>query len=301
MKLKWVHLGGVFEGRYCIAQGILEQIGDVGVSLCTMAIATHTFAELILRWSEPRSFRIPIIVITLYAIFISLIIGIGTATHRGKDYYGDTTYWCWIRKNYVVDGIALEYAWLWLAALLNVLFYIPVFLVLRRILIVEPVLSNWSGYQMRFTNHEERRTLRQSVTKMIKPHRMLFYPAVYIVTVVPIGISRIHSLTSGSSTSTPLNVTANSTTVATVICSVLFEASGFFNVLVFTFTRPALRRPLANNEPKSGNIFFYSSQRPAESSINGIIHEDESMRNVEQAPPSPVANVDNSFVPSISS
>jgi len=60
--------------------------------------------------------------------------------------------------------------------------------------------------------------------------------------VVPIGISRIHYLASGSSTPTPLSVTANSFTVMTAIFEVFFEASGFFNVVVYTVTRPALRR-----------------------------------------------------------
>ncbi|KAF8508131.1 hypothetical protein JB92DRAFT_2955067 [Gautieria morchelliformis] len=256
MDIRWISKSGVFEGRFCTAQGILEQLvfklGDVG------AIAAHTFAELILRWKEPPNFTIPLVVLALYGIFLALITGVGFVVHRNSDYFGDTTYWCWIKKSFIGEGIGLEYAWLWTAGTLNLFLYVPVFLALKHIIVVEPT-STCFRYRVKWTTKEERLIARGQAAP-VNPRRMLYYPAVYLVTTLPISLARIPGFV--SSTQVPFAVTA--------VSGVLFSASGLFNVIVYTTTRPALLRSSGraadvtarrHHPPK---VFLYSTEAETE-------------------------------------
>ncbi|KAF8585577.1 hypothetical protein K439DRAFT_1040933 [Ramaria rubella] len=276
MDIKWISHGGVFQGPFCTAQGVLEQFGDVGVALCSIAIATHTFAELILRWKEPRTFTIPLIVLGLYVIFLTLIVGVGFAVHRHSVYYGNTTFWCWIRKEFISDGIGLEYLWLWIAAAMNLSLYIPVFLALKRIIIVEPTDQKWLRYRVIWTTKEQRVLSRAQEDGPVNPRRMLYYPAVYIVTVLPIAVVRIHAFVSSA---VPF--------AATVFSGVLFSASGFFNVIVYTNTRPALLRPNgpATDVPamsKQPKVFFYPDPDPSENDLHLAQAEGEESHQQER-------------------
>jgi len=146
-----------------------------------------------MRWNEPTNLIIPAIVLTLFAIFLGLMVGVGYATHRGIiQFYGNTMYrsyspqfpselptyiWtlgCWIRREYLAEGIGLEYAWLWLAILMNVLFYIPMFLVLNKVIWVWSWY--WSAVRIRRWLFPFR--LRQHLRRASagnRPHRMLLW------------------------------------------------------------------------------------------------------------------------------
>ncbi|KAF8508139.1 hypothetical protein JB92DRAFT_2955111 [Gautieria morchelliformis] len=258
MDIRWISKSGVFEGHFCTAQGIIYQLGDVGVALCSIAIAAHTFAELILRWKEPPNFTIPLFVLALYGIFLALITGVGSAVHRHSDYFGNTTYWCWIKKSFIGDGIGLEYAWFWIAGTLNLFLYVPVFLALKHIIVVEPT-STCFRYRVKWTTKEERLIAREQAVP-VNPRRMLYYPAVYLVTTLPISLARIPGFV--SSIQVPFAVTA--------VSCVLFSASGLFNVIVYTSTRPALLRSSGraadvtarrHHPPK---VFLYSTEAETE-------------------------------------
>ncbi|KAF8523127.1 hypothetical protein BU17DRAFT_86279 [Hysterangium stoloniferum] len=258
MDIRWVAMTGVSEGPYCKVQGVLEQFGDVGVALCSMAIAVHTFAEIVLRWKEPRGFKLPIIVLILYVIFLTLIVGVGYAAHRGSTYYGNTTYWCWIKPEFIAEGIGLEYAWMWLAAAISLFLYIPVFLTLRKIIVVERV-DRWWQYRVV-------RPSKQIQTKTeFSPHRMLYESRFSIAPtdfaelsakVVPVGIVRIRGFVTTSPAPVP----------AVVFAGMVFSASGFWNVMVYTLTRPTLLRPSSAGGPEltgdGRQVFFYPDTEP---------------------------------------
>ncbi|KAJ3480634.1 hypothetical protein NLI96_g8203 [Meripilus lineatus] len=225
LNIKWVRDAAVTEGTYCTAQGVLKQVGDVGVALASLAIALHTFMVIVFRWRPPKSSTLPIIVISSIWIFLALIIGLSFASHKGKTYYGDTKYWCWITKDYLAEGIALEYVWMWTAALLNIALYIPITLVLKGLITVD-------GFHVHFHGSKER--YRSSISS--KPTivdriatKMLAYPALYTCTVLPIAIVRWDQF-------------YNHTVPwpATVIADVIFSSSGLLNVLLYTITRPTL-------------------------------------------------------------
>jgi len=47
LNIRWAHNGIVTTGPYCTAQGLVEQIGDLGVALITLLLAAHTFVAAV--------------------------------------------------------------------------------------------------------------------------------------------------------------------------------------------------------------------------------------------------------------
>jgi len=236
MNIKWAAQAVITQGPYCTAQGALKQIGDTGVALISLTIAVHTFCVLIFHWrSSPMN---ALLIIGLIWVFIALIVGITFAIHRGQVYYGDTEYWCWITSRYNRERIGLQYIWLWIAAFVDVILYAFLALVVKGFIIV-------NGGSIRVTTGEER------VHKCLTSQRsggsrdatttvaigLLFYPAVYLVTVIPIAVVRWTSF-SNPNASVPFGATA--------FAGILFGLSGAFNVILFACTRPNL---LPSREP----------------------------------------------------
>ena len=62
---------------------------------------------------------------------------------------------CWITQAYPGQRIALEYFWMWMAAFMNILLYIPITLVLKGFMTV-------SGWRVKFLSRSERRHVSQA-------------------------------------------------------------------------------------------------------------------------------------------
>ncbi|KAI3622476.1 hypothetical protein WG66_015193 [Moniliophthora roreri] len=221
--VKWIAEAKVTEGTTCTVQGIFKQIGDVGVALTSLAIATHTLLVLVFRvHSRPRT---ALVVLAVIWIFIALIVGINMGVHRGQRYYGNTQYWCWITEQYAEERIGLEYLWMWLAAFMNLVCYVLIALVLKGLLVV-------GEGRIRF---RRRRNSGETAFKLEKTQantmamQMLFYPLIYIVTVFPIAVVRWLAF---DGTEVPFE--------ATTFAAILFSSSGLFNTLLFAWTRPKL-------------------------------------------------------------
>jgi hypothetical protein len=43
LNYRWAALGGMAEGRVCIAQGAVSEVGDLGAAIWSIAIGVHTF------------------------------------------------------------------------------------------------------------------------------------------------------------------------------------------------------------------------------------------------------------------
>ena len=91
---------------------------------------------------------------------------------------------CWITSHYPGERIGLEYAWMWVAALVDIFVYISLALVVTGYVTV-------NGGKIRITTGEERVPMsltssrgsagsREGTTMATK---LLFYPAVYLITV----------------------------------------------------------------------------------------------------------------------
>ncbi|GAW06058.1 hypothetical protein LENED_007951 [Lentinula edodes] len=232
--VKWVADAGVTEGSLCTAQGILKQMGDVGVALSSAAIALHTFCVLVLRRNATA--RTAAAVLILIWIFIALIVGLSIATHKGKDYYGNTEYWCWITGHYGFERIALEYFWLWLAGCINLVCYGIMALVVKGILVVDGRrfrFIGWKGHGfqngLRMLSNIDKLTGADRVQANDIAMRMLFYPLIYLAGIVPITVVRFMAF---AGSSVPFSATA--------FASITFSSSGVFNVVLFAMTRPKL-------------------------------------------------------------
>lgn len=94
---------------------------------------------------------------------------------------------CWITAHYSAERIGLEYLWLWIAAFVDIIVYVFLALVVKGFIIV-------NGGKMRIATGDDR--VQRAFTSSSRSHSggasrdhqaiatsLLFYPAVYIITV----------------------------------------------------------------------------------------------------------------------
>ncbi|KAG5646751.1 hypothetical protein DXG03_002433 [Asterophora parasitica] len=172
-------------------------------------------------------------------------ISAGTLSHSSKGpYYGNTGFWCWISNEYQKEKIVFEYLWMWLAAFIMLTLYGIIALVMRGILVVGDDSRehsrwrfrcrwNWTGRQrarqeLAEYDEEDEEEARQARTVA---NLMLFYPAVYIFCVFPVGLVRWLTFSGHYVPS-----------AATIFASVVFSLSGILNTILYALTRPELVR-----------------------------------------------------------
>ncbi|KZT36061.1 hypothetical protein SISSUDRAFT_95663 [Sistotremastrum suecicum HHB10207 ss-3] len=231
--IKWVQNAGVIEGAACTAQGMLLQMGDVSSALSIFAITLTTFGVACFprkSWGCPSS-RVAYLVVSLIWSFVFFVVIISFAVHRNKaePYYGNTGYWCWIRSpTYWKDGIGLEYAWMWLAGLSNILLYIPAAII---------VVKGRKNLQSNPNHDIEDTSTCDKVSYGGDPYarsvalKMSLYPIVYLITITPMSIARYIQF-AHPQRPPPFEYI--------IAASFLFSSAGTFNAILFTFTRPNL-------------------------------------------------------------
>ncbi|THH33508.1 hypothetical protein EUX98_g642 [Antrodiella citrinella] len=189
-------------------------------------IAIHTFSVIVLGWRPKSNSTVAVTVLSMIWLALILLVAISLGTHKGKDYYGNTQYWCWITSAYPVQRIALEYAWMWTAALTNIVLYIPI------VLVMKGFISASGGRLKVLRRSDSIRAINISESNQAIDNlatKMLWYPALYTLTVLPIAIVRWDAFLGHC---IPWS--------ATVASDFIFACSGLLNVLLFTVTRPAL-------------------------------------------------------------
>lgn len=244
LNIKWAMDAGVTEGPLCTAQGALKQIGDVGVALTSLGIAVHTFSVLALRWHMPRCIARYIIAGIWLFIFLAVTIAPLVYNRDGRLYYGDTNYWCWIKEEFLAQRLALEYLWMWLAAFLMLVLYGILALVMRGVFTIRKEEEYSDVEDVRSVHLESPMTEEERQQSKAIANLMLFYPAVYIFCVFPVGLVRWLDF---SSHYIP--------PAATITASFIFSLSGLLNVLLYRFTRPDLVTggDLGQNSPYDGS------------------------------------------------
>jgi hypothetical protein len=252
LHIPWIYNARVEEGLTCSVQGVFKQFGDVGVALTTSSIAIHTFLLLAFKM-DLRPIHAKLVVAGTY-IFVTLLVAIGFAMGarlKLPSIYGDTGYWCWITKEFDDERVALEYLWLWTAAFISLLCYGGMALIIRGNLVFGQSGPKFQG--------------RTKMSVITQPHssivwQMLFYPAVYIITVIPISISRFLSF-GGNNVPYPV----------LFFSSCLFSASGLLNSLLFAYTRPSLSFYVSSTKvPITPGATLYSQAVPSASEHGSI-------------------------------
>ncbi|KAF5356978.1 hypothetical protein D9756_006623 [Leucocoprinus leucothites] len=247
MNMKWALQGCITEDSFCAAQGYIRQFGDIGTSLFSLFIGFDTFFVLIFGWRAPSRTNLGAIIgLTLLTVVLMII---GGAVHQGENpsYMGSTIYWCWIRRKYLADQIGLEYLWMWLTALIQIILYGLMALVMRGFLVAEgamlrprtrdDALKKMESQGSTSDIDEDERESR------ITANLLLFYPAIHVVCVLPLSIVRWKYFAEGVQTSASVLTTSS-----------IFELSGFFNAVLYAFARPDLvsgqnlERPLQSQQ-----------------------------------------------------
>ncbi|KAH8977960.1 hypothetical protein EDB92DRAFT_1805358 [Lactarius akahatsu] len=202
LNVRWADDGIVTMGSYCTAQGIMKQMGELGVALLTLILTIHTFTTAL--WSvgaEARSFAFG--VVTFTCLFVVLWVGISNGVH--KDFETPTPFWCWIGPKYNGERLAGEYVWMWIALFASVVMYVPVHFWMKGHLSVDG--EKWYKF----------------------PHKISSYPLAYSVMVIPLSVSRWLLFNH-----------KNVPSATTFFGIIMFHLSGATNVLLFLIVRPRL-------------------------------------------------------------
>jgi len=215
---RWAHNGIVATGRYCTTQGIVQQIGELGVALITLLLAVYTFVAALWRVGlEARGVALGLV--GLACVFIALWVGIGASIH--KNYEVPTPYWCWINTHYQGDQLGGEYVWLWMALFASAILYPPLYFWTKGRLSVD----NESWYKLRKSKPDPRVEYTQRRTALA----MLVYPVAYSLIVLPTSVTRWMQFKHHHVSS-----------AATFFGATMFSLSGAINVILFLIFKPRL-------------------------------------------------------------
>ncbi|KZS94022.1 hypothetical protein SISNIDRAFT_484977 [Sistotremastrum niveocremeum HHB9708] len=220
----WVHDAGISKGPLCTTQAILRIGGHLGVAFAILAIAILTWAIIVMQrsWDRPRLAAVIVLVIWIVSILMS---SVQLALPKEHDFFGPSGYWCSISPSEgLLSAIVFDMGWLWLVASLEIILYLSI---------------AFTIYSRRGSlNSESLRSSRQRSLVTVA-FQMTWYPIIYVITILPLSVDRVWYFTKSEP---PFLLTA--------ISLVLFTLSGFFNVLLFTITRPTLiPRPTTDIDP----------------------------------------------------
>ncbi|KAH9066383.1 hypothetical protein EDB87DRAFT_714430 [Lactarius vividus] len=237
MNMKWAFDGTVQHGPFCTAQGLIKQLADVGTALSAGNVAIYTFSTLIFRLKpDTNMFRAFLIVAGIW-VSIILNVAINVGINGASRFYGPTGSWCFIVEEFHVQITVGDFMWMWISAFSSLLAYLAVFLVLKGFITVE-------GWHVRWTYGQKSRDIPPSHTLAYK---MLAYPIIYIITVLPLAATRYSFFINGHTP--PFGVTT--------FADGLYLASGLFNVLLYAYTRPFLL-PHGGDSPDNQSISIRS-------------------------------------------
>ncbi|KAI9463568.1 hypothetical protein BJY52DRAFT_1184588 [Lactarius psammicola] len=211
LDVRWAHNGIVTAGPYCTAQGVIQQIGELGVALFTLIITVHTFVVALWKVGiRARYFAFG--VAALASLFVALWVGIGNGIH--KNFETPTPYWCWIGPEYKAERLGGEYIWIWIALFASVIMYIPLYFWTKGRLSTDP--KKWYKFRLSESDDEY-------------PQRRAAYPLGYSLVVLPVSVVR-WSLSSHKKVPS----------AAAFFAVSMFNLSGAINVLLFLIVRPQL-------------------------------------------------------------
>ncbi|KAF8342806.1 uncharacterized protein EI90DRAFT_791062 [Cantharellus anzutake] len=223
MNVRWALSAEINRGSFCHFQGILKNIGALGVAMFILAITIHTAAVMLWRWKAPRKATAAIVLMLTIWLFITLEIGLSLALYHRRQYIDISGMWCWIGPHFKNQRLLFEYVWIWITAIFNLLMYIPLYFSLRGNLHV-------NGFRVKWTSQSSADTgLVYARTSYARAGSMLWYPVAYTVIVLPFSVCRWRAFNRYHVSWT-----------ATVLADVLFCSSGLVNSLLYPLTRPSL-------------------------------------------------------------
>jgi len=216
LNIRWAHNGIVTTGPYCTAQGIVEQVGELGVALIILLLAIHTFVAAVLQVGL-KARGVALSLVCLACVFITLWVAIGPDIHR--NYETPTPYWCWISPQFPRERFGGETIWMWIALFASAILYIPLYFWAE---------GFWSVDE-RYRFHWRDPDLRVGYTQRRATLRILLYPLAYSLVILPLTIAR--------NVQFRLHNVPSAVTFSVVS---FFNLSGAINVLLCLIVRPRL-------------------------------------------------------------
>jgi len=216
LNIRWAHNGIVTTGPYCTAQGLVGQVGELGVALITLLLAVHTFVAAVFQVGL-KTRGVALGLVCLVCVFTILWVAIGAGIH--KNYETPTPYWCWIGPRFSGERNGGETIWMWIALFASVIVYIPLYFWAE---------GFWSVDE-RYRFHWRDPDLRVEYTQRRATLRILLYPLAYSLVILPLTIARNlqfrhHKVPSA----------------VTFFVVSIFYLSGAINVLLCLIVRPRL-------------------------------------------------------------
>ncbi|KAL6310313.1 hypothetical protein BKA93DRAFT_721467, partial [Sparassis latifolia] len=237
MNARWHNEMGVTYGSFCVAQGVIKQLADLGTSsdatdIPVQVIALHTFLVVFMRWNLGKRFLLGFLIGGWSLILFILILGPALETKARGPFYGISGLWCWISDDYPWERVPLDYMFLFISAFGSFILYGLVFFSMRGNITMQ-------GWRMRVRLHRDQYTKKEVDAQCVTIARqMLWYPVAFTLLVFPIATCRFvewsgHDVADGVS----------------FFSDAVFLMSGMVNVILFLATRRVL--PEGSVIPKS--------------------------------------------------
>ncbi|KZS94082.1 hypothetical protein SISNIDRAFT_57650 [Sistotremastrum niveocremeum HHB9708] len=185
LNIRWINEGVVKCSSYCDAQGIIQNMGETGSAMATIAIALNTFVVIFFRKQPVKLWAAVLIASSIWGFCVFFpVIGFLVFRHSSSPFLAPTPFWCWIGSHYAGDRIGGEYLWLWIAALESFVLYVPLFFILLQG--TEAGGRKW--WQLMFLSNTDSEDEVDDVRAA--SFKMLLFPFTYSVLVVPLSVCR---------------------------------------------------------------------------------------------------------------
>jgi hypothetical protein len=209
LNVQWLRSNAVVVGTStCWAQGWFVSTGDLSSGLFTLAIAIHSYADIVHDYRlNHRAF---IAAIGSLWIFNYLLAIIGVALHPA-DVYVRAGAWCWLNNKYSSERLWLHYFWILIAEFATVVIYALIFTIIR-----QRVASSFYD--------AETKNRANNAAKLI-----IAYPIIYVICTLPLVIARLMSMAGRPVTFTQL-----------CVAGAMITSNGWLDVLLYSITRRGL-------------------------------------------------------------